>query len=165
MTDKTIINSVDVSGCEFFFRDNINGIFTQELCACMEEHTGTNSYKTQCLDNSNCYYKQLHRTKAQYNAVVEQNKSLQGELKQKEQECEVLKEEINILKNNFDSSNRDWDELLEGYEQAFKEIKFEASEELKELAADTNVYGCLLEILNIINKAKEESHEIDAQGE
>lgn len=73
-SDVHFVNGVDVSGCEFFFRDNINGIFTQELCACMEEHTGTNSYKTQCLDNSNCYYKQSARKDERIKELEEEKK-------------------------------------------------------------------------------------------
>lgn len=42
-------------------------------------------------DNPNCCYKQLQRTQAQYDKVVEQNKSLQNELKYKALECEELR--------------------------------------------------------------------------
>ena len=44
MTDKTIINGVDISGCEHY----------DEVCL------GNHHYKW-CKDNDNCYYKQLVR--------------------------------------------------------------------------------------------------------
>lgn len=44
MTDKTIIDGVDISGCEHY----------DEVCL------GNHHYKW-CKDNDNCYYKQLKR--------------------------------------------------------------------------------------------------------
>mgnify|MGYP000195430356 FL=1 len=68
MTDKQIIiNNVDVSGCEFRFRTF--------GCDCMSSN-GTVKISTEgthCVDNPNCYFKQLQR---------------------KEQECEKLKKII-----------------------------------------------------------------------
>lgn len=91
MTDKEIIiNGVDVRGCEFFFKDNINGISTQALCACMEEHTGTDSYKTECLSNPNCYYKQSARKDERIRELEEKNKRLEHFYKQLTRQGENL---------------------------------------------------------------------------
>lgn len=41
------------------------------------------------------------------------------------------------------------------YLKALERIKYEATEEMKDLEADTNAYGCFMEILDIINKVKD----------
>ena len=40
------------------------------------------------------------------------------------------------------------------YRRALEKIEFEVTEEMKETEADTNAYGCFMEIINIINKAE-----------
>ncbi len=79
MTDKIMIDGVDVSECEHYAEH-------------LQEYIGTNKCDIygKCNKEKNCYYKQLQRTQKQYNAVVEQNKNLQQQLKRKEEECEVL---------------------------------------------------------------------------
>lgn len=57
-----------------------------------------------CEDNPNCYFKQLAR---------------------KTQECESLKEEIEVLKDNFDTATRDCNELIEELKQECEELKKE----------------------------------------
>lgn len=90
MTEKIIINGVDVSGCEFR-TTRFLGYEGQNYCEI---------YDCVCEEpiGDDCDHKQLQRTTVQYNTVVEQNKSLQRELKQKQQECEGrLKERDNVL--------------------------------------------------------------------
>lgn len=64
MTDEIIINGVDVSGCRYFKKDEIQG---ELIINCQNAATLTFN----CSHASNCYYKQLKR---------------------KEEECESLKE-------------------------------------------------------------------------
>ena len=110
MTDKEIIiDGVDVSECLHLE----NG-----MCNAERESDGYTCWECCDPDSSNCYYKQLQRTKAQYDKVVEQNKSLQTELKQKEQECEELKNIISYPKYRN--------------EIAIKELKNKSQEELIE---------------------------------
>lgn len=138
MTDKLIIHGVDVSRCEFFFRDNINGIFTQELCACMEEHTGTNSYKTQCLDNPNCYYKQLQ-------AKEQEIKSLQGELWAEKKILTELDQENTELKEHDSES---WKNVASTYKVEYRK----AEEKLSQIAelADSFVFESKVTSTNVI---------------
>ena len=51
--------------------------------------------------------------------IIKQNK----QLKRKTQECESLKEEIEVLKDNFDTATRDCNELIEELKQECEELK------------------------------------------
>lgn len=135
MTDKTIIHGVDVSGCEFFFRDNINGIFTQELCACMEEHTGTDSYKTQCLDNPNCYFKQSARKDERIRELEEK-----------------LSDAIKLAKQNADSNEY----CLQELEKENEDLKQKLSQiaQLADKNSNTNVNDFENTYIGMINYLK-----------
>ena len=60
MTDKQIIiDGVDVSGCEFYNKDDktcreVNGKYDTDIC------------EFDKCENSNCYYKQLKRKEREY---------------------------------------------------------------------------------------------------
>ena len=67
MTDnRIIIDGVDVSTCAYH-----SSTPSSELCYMRAN---------KCNENPNCYFKQHGRLNTQYNAVVEQNKSLQQEI-------------------------------------------------------------------------------------
>ena len=101
MTDKPIIiDGVDVSGCKYF-----------DCCnkECKAEYYIMHGYEIvkydSCIDNPNCYYKQLIRKErecqqAMDNYVqldlqrVKEYNELVDLYKAKEQECEELKEEL-----------------------------------------------------------------------
>lgn len=88
------------------------------------------------------------------NAWIKQSKKLA----EKTQECKKLQKTLDSITKGFIISNPPEPEVIdltEQYRKALDKIKFEASEELKNLEADTDIYGCLMEILNIINKSKE----------
>lgn len=57
MTDKIIINGVDVSGCDMRCEDGDCALFYAELQSDKDEL----EYGPNCADNPNCYYKQLAR--------------------------------------------------------------------------------------------------------
>lgn len=85
-----------------------------------------------------------------YNYKADQNEIL-TEIKAFKQECEELKAYAQRQENQREEYYK---EYLKKY-KALEKIEFEVTEELKETEADTDAYGCFLEILNIINKAKE----------
>ena len=102
MVDKPIIiNGVDVSGCEHL------GLYKEYKLKC------GGCYPVDCSDNPNCYYKQLLRKeqeceKAKQNAqdtydlwqaLIDSFNILQGDKIKLEQECERLKKECEIWKN------------------------------------------------------------------
>ena len=150
MTDKEqiIIDGVNVSTCgqlEKYFLPNNDKEF--KGCALSELYYGEFEYS--CKAHPNCYFKQLAR---------------------KTQECKELKEKLEAYENlalhiKCPHCNKELDLILDGteekislfdrYRKALEEIEFEVTEEMKETEADTDAYGCFLEILNIINKAKE----------
>lgn len=89
MTDKIIIDGVDVAGCEFF--DNQPEHFCNKDAT--EYGCGVCDY------NHNCLYKRFQRTQQQYNQVVEQNKSLQQEvLESKNRELTLSLQKIELEK-------------------------------------------------------------------
>lgn len=104
---KIIIDGVDVSGCNYYADYN----------HCMMRSTECN--------RDNCYYKQLQRLTAQYDKVIEQNKSLQTELKQKEQECEELKKEKELLVGKIANSVFDEFEELDHYRKVLEPFQDE----------------------------------------
>lgn len=88
MTDKQIIiDGVDVKSCIFFHKQYIEeGFECDDECIKIENFCHTNGYE--CEKDTDCYYKQLKRLQAenevlknQYNAVIEQNRQLQGKLR------------------------------------------------------------------------------------
>lgn len=87
----------------------------------------------ECEGWENCYYKQLKR---------------------KEQECEELKEQLQANQPTGICETCMATAILQNdkYRKVLKRIEFEATKELENLEPDTDVYGCLFEILNIINK-------------
>ena len=92
MSEKIIIDGVDVSGCEYA----CNTAFGKNGC---KHPMMKNIY---CSKNPNCYFKQLAR---------------------KTQECESLKQEIEILQNNFDTATRDCNDEIEILKQECEELK------------------------------------------
>ena len=56
---------------------------------------------------------------------------LQEQLARKTQECESLKEEIEVLKDNFDTATRDCNELIEELKQECEELREKLKREIK----------------------------------
>ena len=82
--------------------------------------------------------------------LVEENKKLQAELREKTAECEELKKEYEDI---LDSRQREWEEKYERYEQALDDI---------EVFCRTNdfyVDSTAWEIFKIIKEAKEGENE------
>lgn len=110
----------------------------------------------------------IMKTKAQYNAVLEQNKSLQTELKQKEQECEELKEKLKPFEDEY-FKNLDTKTIAELAKKSFRLTREnrkleDVLDEIEDIccAKTKNCHlGCFIcstkcnenKILNIINKA------------
>ena len=174
MADKEqiIIDGVNVSGCDFICVEDdycsysgITRAYKGE-CGCSDEEM--------CKDNPKCFYKkalkQLQRNQAQYNAVVEQNKSLQQDLKRKTAECEALKEKYKWYDHYKDSAlankdlcNKKIDEIGRCRE-ALEEIKGIACNEMCDMLGHFCA-GCddkpsckTLKILDIISKVKGEEN-------
>lgn len=72
MTDKIIIDGVDVSKCRFYVKSTHKLEFNNCGHICKD---------TECKYKRLWYKKQLTLLKSQYNALLKQNKSLQKELK------------------------------------------------------------------------------------
>ena len=129
MTDKEIIDDgVDVSGCNCFiekmnFPNNLEGGYYNQnnLCECGVQ--GVESYPFFCRDNPNCHYKQLKR---------------------KEQECELLKEDEKYLLNVIDhlqKQKNEWEEKYNDLGQDFDQLKAE-NEDLRR--SITKIFACLI---------------------
>lgn len=126
MTDKEqiIIHGVDVSEC-LFYQSNFEEDYDVKI-----KHFCSNWHNScESVYNSNCLFKQLAR---------------------KTKECEELKAYAQRQENQREEYYK---EYLKKY-KALEKIEFEVTEELKETEADTDAYGCFLEILDIINKVK-----------
>lgn len=135
MTDKIIINEVDVSKCEYF------------QSTCRPDYSGGHLYKNICRNNGfyDCNGK----------PCAFKCKEYKKRLKRKEQECEELKEwqQANQPTRICETCTAKSVEDMYKYKQALDEIE----NKLDEFAYDNqeNKY-VTQDILNIINKAKEQ---------
>lgn len=109
------------------------------------ENEGTrecDAYSNECEAN-NCYYKQLAR---------------------KTQECESLKEEIEILKDNFDTATRDCNELIEELEQECEELKEQLQANQPTGICETCMAKAILQNDKYLKALKEIEEYINSQG-
>lgn len=181
MTDKIMIDGVDVSECHCYVDNN-----KEYSCG---EHCSKFHYRY-CGDNPNCYYKQLKRKEDLINEIEDVIKPYQEEieadafslpsaiksvLQRKEQECEELKERIKC--NCFDpksNNNRciSYNRIAEDYEKDLKHLKNKIAEcekyeqlfdELdKRVSNCIEIYDCIIVskiVKDIIIKAKGEGNE------
>ena len=139
---QIIINGGDVNECDFFIKNR-----DKYLCRCTKINsfgdivTPKNAENSNCLDNYNCYYKQLARKTAECELLETQLESYHiGEpkliqrIQELEQECEQIKEKYEALK----LENQEGYEIVDELKQECEELKRkvdeykEALEELRE---------------------------------
>lgn len=111
MTDKEqiMIDGVDVLECKHYEYKSLKDCEMRypesgdcEIGLLNYLFNGNLDIEKYCKDNPHCYFKQLtHKT----------------------QECESLKQEIEILQNNFDTATRDCNEEIARLEQECEELK------------------------------------------
>lgn len=100
MTDKIIIDGVDVSGCDFLAKEDVYSSYSGEYqaykgeCGCSENEM--------CKDHKNCGYKKLAK-----------------QLFRKTEECEKLKKDLDTANINY-ANEMDYQKM---YKQTLKEIK------------------------------------------
>ena len=145
-----IIDGVDVSGCISFDKNN-----EYNICCYDDIREDKIPFANFCVENKNCYYKQLKR---------------------KEQECEELKEECEEHRSNAESYCKSYqyscvvngkitDKALK-YKQALDEIAAHYQKVIKNITNYDDSYDAsisieaLHNISDIINKAKGEIMEI-----
>ena len=179
MTNKTIIDGIDVSECEYF---------SDLQCSCnYEEWNGEIMSFKFCKENSNCYFKQNAKLMEENEKLRTQNEMLLKnnavqqwcdmynkkdkecydallKLAKKEQECEELKSNNKILRNMWETADRNNAKHVvqtDNYKQALDEIeKYCISkkdiENINSLydAKMSGLYLATRAILNIINEAK-----------
>ncbi len=142
MTDKIIIDGVDVSECYYFESKRNND---ENFCRAFALPCDLG--QKPCL---NCFHKQLKCTQNQYNAVVEQNKSLQQELKRKEKGCEELENQLQAEQQRIEELQQEIFDLRtvsimiedNKYKHALKEIKQIATEGLEPICYKSNCSRC-----------------------
>lgn len=117
MTDKQIIDGVDVSECGFFHPEYKNTDCHIAL-AFSEEYEGC----IKCVNNPNCYYKQLKRKEQELQEAmdnyiqldlqrVKEYNELVDLYKAKEQECERLKWYLKEIRDDeLKTLDIEWDE-------------------------------------------------------
>ena len=127
MTDKPImIDGVDISGCEFYWRE-------KELC-------NNGNLTSDCQENKDCLYKKYkHKEQEVQQAMdnyvqldlqrVKEYNELINLYKAKEQECEKLKEDRERWKSNFNGKVSAIEELLQQLDQLKQTLA-----EIKEIA-------------------------------
>lgn len=181
MTDKQIIiDGVDVSECEYYqykksedyeMRYPNSGDCHIGICAYLFNCKGLiDNLEKHCIDNPNCYYKQLKRKEQECESLksafsldtkmLEQTEkresNLEKQLDQLKAENEELKEKF---KKFFNMDNQEcWniaflDNERERYKQALDEIEKYCNKYNKQAVMGTANADV---VLDIINKAKEE---------
>ena len=174
MTDKQIIiNGIDVSKCNFRLElDN------QQKCECC--HATGFGVICDCEQWHNCYFKQLARAREEIEKLkkqidnekqslqinidnlnqacldlIQENDDLQNKLQAKEQECENLKEKIAQIKCEEIGKETFFEYKIKNYKQALDEIEKTANKNFTHTSWK-EYEEQLMQILNIINKAKEQ---------
>ena len=138
MTDKQIIDGVDVSGC-------IN--YTDELKDCSCRLTYAPFHYRFCEQTPNCYYKQLARKEQEVQQAmdnyvqldvkrVKEYNELVDLYKAKEQECERLKKEI-AFGNNGTLSDKIRAEVFKELNNENDQLK-QTLTEIKDIAENMN---------------------------
>ena len=142
MTDKQIIDGVDVSGCCHQGKDN--------TCTCPH-------YKKECGRNPNCHYKIMQRQTKELDKFYKRELETKQKLFRKEQECEKLKEEVSLLKESNSKLQpiEDVSSLEKCYLQQLDQLKAE-NEDLLSVQyklADNNkqLRQTLIEIKNVLD--------------
>lgn len=166
MTDKQIIiNRIDVSECEHY-TGNIDYL-TNKNWTCRAKIQGT-----KCEDCPNCYYKQLKRSEAQCEDMFVKHTDLEMKYKQKEQECERLKEDLRRSFKEKDTLHLIIDRLLEAsgydantaseedFEDVYEHMRYE-QQQLNQLKAELEQEKALKETYLACYKTKHE----DIEGE
>lgn len=131
MTDKTIINGIDVSQCEF---SSLMGIFV--ICFCDDTRERYASYSDSCYENPNCYFKQLARARGEIEKFKDKVKYMKEYIKtvetarnEIEQECEELKQWKKDAENLFETQTDNADKIINQYKQAITDIKYACEDE------------------------------------
>lgn len=151
---QIIIDDIDVSECEHItYKDSFN-----PMCG----NTGIC-----CYGRKNCYFKQLaHKTqeceeyKKRAGCFKDVNKQLGYKYLTIKQECESLKQEIEILQNNFDTATRDCNDEIEIFEQECEELKEEYTELKLENKELYRILADLKEDRKLKDKYKQECEEL-----
>lgn len=145
--------------------ENFNENFTQEKEQIIIDETECKDYDNGCCKGSCCL-----NSVSIVNSCDSQNmrcdfyvNKLEKQLARKTQECESLKEEIEILKDNFDTATRDCNELIEELRQECEELKgkYKNVLDLAKQNADANEY-CLQELEQENYRYRKALEEIEA---
>lgn len=167
MSEKIIVDGVDVAECEFVERFCTLTLQPQAVCKIYRHYT----------DNSECYYKQLQRAKEENQEQVESIKKLikyyTSENTKLNRKYEKLKESTKLLKKNYKTCHTWLNEIAESNDELQKVYQSEhidnlnykqALEEIREIAKEPCIKGedcskceinCLFkDILNKISEAK-----------
>lgn len=146
MTNKTIINGIDVSKCKFY-----QSLGRHIFCFCTDLRNGNMPFGIHCENYKDCYFKQLKRKEQEYerlkrdyfkqnkwlqeqkqeyenykiaNAELEkENDELQNKLQAKDQECEKLIKEKSEIKKYLGISDKTIIQRLEELQEFKDELK------------------------------------------
>lgn len=156
MTDKTIINGVDVRGCEFFFSGkykfcsahrNIERVDDQYI-----DFTG------KCASHRNCYYKRLRREKPDILELTEKLIKSDEEMKSLQMYSDAITKRSELAEECLE----DWKKQYQLLEEKLKQIA-----QLAEKNSNTNVNDFENTYIGMINYLKANNEQINqiAQGE
>lgn len=152
MTDKEriIIDGVDVSECEEFYRACVNTQEPEVICK---------KYKF-CSENSNFYFKSLARKTQECENLKEDYKELEQrhdeafkDFERLKQECEELKSESFTREELITLQEKDIDRYRKALEEIEKICKFNLYQSIVRQSVDSSM-SCLNKIRDIISKAK-----------
>lgn len=122
MTDKQIIDNVDVSGCEFFDECEVKLDWSDCHAHCSPYPEGV-CYED-CSEHPNCYYKKLKRTEEVAKKHLAETFEMQKEIDQLKAENEKYKQLANSFENDFFNALSDKESnYVKNLKQALQEIK------------------------------------------
>lgn len=154
MTDKKIIiDGVDVSECVSFVKLN-----EQNICCYEDTREDKIPFANFCVENKDCYYKQLQKEKFENlnnrqmvesaENLIYKNSELYKNLKEKEQECKELKRKVELMMDCVDCK-------VDDYKQALDEIEKYINSQGINHKWNMYIQRFRSGILDIITKAKD----------
>lgn len=122
--EKIIIDGVDVSECVSF--DKLNG---QNICCYEDTREDKIPFTNFCVENKDCYFKQLIRKTQECESLNKRASSLEeiaDDLQQRNhhltQECEELKNNLHIANTNHEAAEKECDRYRKALEEIEREI-------------------------------------------
>ena len=140
MTEEIIIDGVNVAGCEFYVKHCIEDCYDERV----DLYEYCQMFGSECINEKDCYYKQLRRLKQENEKLKEQQRPLEVDKKLYDAYCKTHCRANDIaidIHKEFDFISED--KIIPIIKEGIRILRFQrdnyrkALEEIREIADDT----------------------------